>query len=115
MADYPLIQGQTAGSWNEVYIAYAMDKLDIEYIYQYQFGTGRGVRGDYRIDFIVYNPFAVPVEIYGEYWHTGQLGADDRLRLSIIENKFNREAVIIWGNECDTPEKAEAVVRQRLA
>ena len=114
MADLPLIHGVTAGSWNEVYVAVALDKLRIPYTYQYQMGF-RNVRGDYRIDFIVYNPFAVPVEIYGEYWHTGQLGADDKLRLAIIEQKFNRETIIIWGNECDTPEKAEAVVKQRIA
>lgn len=114
MADYPLIQGQTAGSWNEVYIAYALDKLRIPYIYQYAMGF-RGVRGDYRIDFVVSNPFQVPVEVFGEYWHTGQLGSDDKLRLAIIENKFRRETIIIWGNECDTQEKADAVVKQRLA
>lgn len=115
MADLPVIQGQTAGSWNEVYVAVALDKLDIEYIYQYQFGTGRNVRGDYRIDFVVSNPFPTPVEIYGEYWHTGQLGADDRLRQAIIEQKFGRQLVVIWGNECDTAEKAMAVVQARVA
>lgn len=114
MADYPVIQGSTAHSWNEVYVARALDKLKIPYQYQYQMGF-RGVRGDYSIDFIVYNPFAVPVEIYGEYWHTGQLGADDRLRLAIIEQKFQRQAIIIWGNECDTAEKAMAVVQARVA
>jgi hypothetical protein len=113
VADYPVIQGNTAHSWNEVYVARALDKLKLQYTYQYQLGF-RGVRGDYAIDFVVYNPFPVPVEIYGEYWHTGQLGADDRLRQSIIENKFGRELVVIWGNESDSQEKADQIVRQKL-
>lgn len=112
--DYPYIQGHRAHSWNEVYVAKALDKLRIGYEFQYSLGF-RNVRGDYVVDFVVYNPFAIPVEIYGEYWHTGQLGADDRLRLAIIAQRFNGvQPVIIWGNECDSQEKADTVVRSRL-
>jgi hypothetical protein len=113
VADLPPIQGKTPDSINEVYIAQALDKLKIDYIFQ-AMPFGVGVAGAFIVDFVVFNPFETPVEIYGRYWHTGQLGADDALRLAIVEKHYGRAAVIIWDDESDTAEKALQIVRQKL-
>ena len=45
MPDYPLIQGQTPDSWQEVYFANALNKYKIPFYYQYVIGRRASVRG----------------------------------------------------------------------
>jgi hypothetical protein len=109
----PLIRGREAGSINEVYVAQALDRLKFDYMYQVAIGNPQ-VRGAVIIDFVVMAPFPQPLEVYGNYWHTGQLGSDDKLKLAIEEQKYGRETIIVWGDETDTPEKALAAVKREL-
>ena len=108
-----LIRGREAGSINEVYVAKALDKLRLEYMYQVAIGNPR-VRGAVIVDFVVMAPFPTPLEVFGNYWHTGQLGSDDKLKLAVEEQKYGRETVIVWGDETDTAEKALATVKRKL-
>lgn len=105
------IQGRQTGSINEYYVAKALDLIGLKYDFQ------QALRGGYRaggfvVDFIVYTPFPVPLEVYGDHWHTGSLGANNRYRLDVIESMYRREVLIIWGRESDTQEKAEDSVRR---
>lgn len=114
MPDYPLIQGTMPGSWQEVYFAWACDKMKIDYIYQYSMFGGRRVRGGIVVDFVVMIPFQTPVEIYGRYWHEGALAADDKLKLNMERQYFKREPIIAWDYEIETKELAEEFVRREV-
>ena len=113
------IQGQSVGSREEARVATALDKLGHRYFYQFRILDMKGVRGAYIIDFLVLStvPLSTPVEVYGAYWHRGQLGSEDQFRLAQIEDHFRGEAndvVIIWGNEVQTQDDANAVVQRKI-
>jgi len=104
----------THASLYEFNVALALDKLKIDYTFQFSPWGFTGVRGQYIVDFLVYNPMPLPVEVFGEHWHTGQLGSDDKMRLAQIEQYFNQMAEIIWGRECDSYDKALATCREKF-
>jgi hypothetical protein len=108
------IQDKLADSMNEVYLAQAFTKLNIDFIYKYDiFGASMGLRGGIEVDFVLL-PFKEPVELFGEYWHSGQLGADDKMKLAREFQYFKRETIIFWGDETDTPEKALNAARMKV-
>lgn len=114
MADYPLIQGKEPHSWPEVYFANALLKNKIDFYFQYLIGRNRGLRGAIVVDFVIRRPFYQPIEIYGEYWHKGQLGADDRLKLAIEASYFGRETIVIWATELESQEEADMYVKTKI-
>ncbi len=112
MADYE-VQGQAA-TLNEYNVSLALDRLKLKYLFQYAPFGNQGIRGQYVVDFLVLNPFGLPVEVFGNYWHTGQLGKDDKLRLAILAKHFHRDVLVLWGNETDTFEEALSAVRREI-
>ena len=113
------IQGKRVGSVEEGRVATALDKLGLRYIYQFQVFDIAGVRGTFILDFLVTGttPFSTPLEVFGQFWHSGQLGAKDKLRIVLIEDKFRGEAnplVILWGRELENQEEADAIVLQKV-
>lgn len=114
MADYPLIRGQLPDSWQEVYLANALDKYQIPYYYQYVIGKSPSLRGSIVVDFVLLRPFKQGVEIFGSYWHSGKLGADDRLKLSIEQAYFGRETIVIWSDDLPDQDAANKYVKREL-
>ena len=112
MAEY-LVQDQDA-TLNEYNVALSLDRLRLPYIFQYAPFGARGIRGQYVVDFLIKSPFDQPLEVFGNYWHTGQLGADDKLRLAILSKHFRKEVIVLWGNETDTFEEALRAVRREI-
>lgn len=109
----PEIQGKRADSKEEVWVAMALDKLKLPYIYQFDlYGTAR-IRGGIVIDFLILFPFTQALEIQGEYWHTGQLGSGDRLRKAIIEAE-GIPVLYLWTIDIPTPEDTFSKVRNLL-
>lgn len=112
------VQGQRATDI-EARVAAALDKLKHEYIFQFSLGGGRTRRGGIVIDFFVLTtiPFSTPVEVNGEYWHTGSLGSDDKLKLAeirrILAGRAN-EVVILWGDDLGDQELANQAVRKKV-
>lgn len=106
------IQGKKVGSKNEARVALALDKLRMRYIYQYVLYGGRRVRGGQILDFLVFSPLAVPLQVFGEKWHKGELDPEERMELAMLAHYFKREVEIIWGRESETLEDAEAEVRR---
>jgi hypothetical protein len=114
LADLPQIQGKQPDSKEEYWVAMALDKLKLPYIFQFEIFGGSRIRGGIMIDFLVFNPFGTPVEVLGEYWHTGELGADDKFRQGLIEQEFNRKVVNLWTQDLIDPETTYSVVRREL-
>ena len=117
MTDELSIQGRSIGSQNEYNVAAALDSLDMPYEYQYILGIA-GVRGSQVIDFLVYTvPKPTPLFVHGEYWHKGKKAIEDELKLTEIaamKRHLWADAVIIWGEECETVEDARNAVRNVL-
>lgn len=114
MADYPLIRGIKPDSWEEVYFARALERFNIPYYFQYVIGRRASIRGSIVVDFVITRPFRQPIEIYGKYWHEGELGADDRLKLILTRQYFGREVIIIWSNELPDQDTAYKYVQREL-
>jgi hypothetical protein len=112
MAEY-VVHERTA-TLNEYNVAMALDRLKLQYYFQYAPFGFSGLRGQYIVDFLVFTPLEQPLEVYGNYWHTGQLGADDKLRLAILERHFRRPVIVLWGTETETKEEALEAVRREV-
>lgn len=112
-----IIQDQKVDSENEWNVGRALQKLGLEFDFQHYLG-GAGVRGSVIIDFLVYTPIKpTPLFVHGEYWHTGAMAMEDTLKLQMVNQKMRgvwNDAVIIWGNECETEQEALQTVRQKL-
>ena len=66
------------------------------------------------IDFLVYNPFPTPVEVFGDYWHLGAMAADVRLKIALLQSYYGQIPVIIWGNESETIPQAKESVKKKV-
>jgi hypothetical protein len=88
------IQGQQAQSIPEWFIAKALWKYKHVFIYQYAITNMSGVRGAYKVDFLVTStaPMSTPLEYFGDYWHEGQLGSEDQFRIIQINDAFGGQA-----------------------
>ena len=115
MAEQVRIQGHVADSLNEINVALALDRLDYEYIFQYQLGLP-GVRGSQVIDFLVFSvPLPTPLFVHGRYWHGTKQKAEDELKFaeikSITRNQW-ADPVIIWEEDSTTVEDAFVTLRK---
>lgn len=107
------IYGATPGSKEEWRLAVALWSIPLLFEYQVKI-LGGWLRGGQVLDFLVYNPFPIPVQVFGEYYHDITDPAE-LFKLSVLEHYYKREVVIFWGEELSTQERANAVVRERLA
>ncbi len=111
LAALPDIQNKQPDSKEEVWVAMALDRLKMPYIYQFDlFGTG-SERVSIKLDFLILRPFPIDLEVQGEHWHTGELGADDVLRKAIIEAE-GIPVFYLWATDLPTPEAAYTQVRR---
>ena len=109
------IQGSKATDI-EYYVALALDKLDLPYLFQYEIMGGRALRGGIVLDFLVLtSPLSTPLDIRGEYWHQPKQRVEDDLALAIMMSRGSyAEPVILYGGELQTPEQAFATVKREL-
>lgn len=98
---------------NEYNVAQALDHLEIEFLFQVSYWGGR-VLGGQVLDFLCFLPFPTPVQVYGNYWHSGQLSNKDRYNEIQIASVFGIAPIIIWGNESETVEDAISTVKRKL-
>ena len=110
------IQGIMPDSLGEYWISRALQRLNHRFIFQYRILNTRNVKGAYVVDWLVLTtaPMSTPLEFFGEYWHSGQMGSNDRFRLSVIENHFQGRAnpvEIIWSRDVLTKDDALDAVR----
>lgn len=104
------IQGIRIGSKEEWRVAVALSKRNIEYRYQVPIRGGRSVRGGQVIDFVLQIPFPQPLQVFGEYFHPGELNSEERFKLAIIHQIFGRPAIILWGSKLASQSQADAAI-----
>ena len=107
------VKGVKASSY-EYNFAMALDKFEIKYLFQVWYWGGRNIRGGQVLDFLVFRPFPRPVQIFGEYWHKGQMASEDEFKLAELEKHFQQEVLILWGPDVGTYDDAVKIVRNKI-
>lgn len=108
------IQGKEPDSLNEWYVAVALMRYKVDFLYQVPINGGRLTRGGIVLDFLCYIPMPTPVAVMGEYWHGQTLKSEDKLKLAIIQQTYGTEPIILWGNDTDDQDKAFVTVKAEL-
>lgn len=107
------VLGKKATS-NEYNVALALEYEKYNFMFQVWYWGGRHIIGGQVLDFLVFAPFPIPLQVFGEYWHSGLYATDDNFLLTQIARLIGRPPVIIWGNESNTFEDALNAVRRKL-
>ena len=108
------IQGRTPGSKEEWYVATALWRLGHSFIYQYEMFGGY-VRGGQFVDFLVVTtvPQSTFIQVFGKYWHEGELGSEDRFNLDRLENE-GLEVIVLWGADLPDKEAAYSILASKI-
>lgn len=109
-----IVQGTMPDSKNEWYVALALDKLNVEYMFQYTLFGGTSIRGGQIVDFVCFIPTATPVFIQGEYWHDRASETEDMLKQAAAEQYFKTKPILLMGEDTDEKDKAFQTVRREL-
>ena len=114
-AGYLTVHGTHASS-NEYYVAEALDKVKLPYVFQVSYLGGRRLQGGMVLDFLVLtDPLPTPLWVNGNYWHKGPRQVIDlyqRQLLDMVMGGQLAQAVVLWGDDTDTPEHALAAVKR---
>ena len=114
------VQGIMPDSKEEYWVALALYKLKIDFVFQYQLFGGRKYKGGQVIDFWIYTqPLPTPLFVQGWYFHysTAERAAQSRLNLMYLESSLKGRAmkpVEILDIEIPTPDDAYMVVKRKL-
>jgi len=111
------VQGKVATSY-EFNVAWALDKLELPYMFQFAFFGGRAVRGGIVVDFLVLtNPLSTPVWVNGGFWHQGKRASEDSYQQAVLyfvaRGELNRP-VTLWDPDCRTKEAALSAIRREF-
>ena len=107
-------------SKEEYWVALALYKLHIDFVFQYQLFGGRKYKGGQVVDFWVYTmPLPTPILVQGWYFHyaTAERTSQTKLNLMYLESRLNGKAmkpVEIIDTEIPTPDDAYIVVKRKL-
>jgi len=104
------IQGKRAGSREEWRLAMALGMLRIDFAYQVGIMGGRRFAGGQVVDFVLYIPWAQPVQVFGQYWHSG----DEVCSLANIQRVYGRPALVAWDYELRSIRDAVAWIKRSV-
>ena len=92
------LQDKECDSLPEWYFGTALENLGFDYHFHWKIGIA-GTAGSVEVDFIVFAPNQIPVEIMGDYYHPYQTGENETVRLATIIQYFNMEPILIDAKE----------------
>ena len=100
----------------EYFVAIALEKLHLPFIFQYELMGGRTKRGGIVLDFLVLtDPLSTPLDIRGDYWHQPKHKIEDDLGIALMMSRGNfAEPVILYGSELQSIEQAYSTVKREL-
>jgi len=115
--EVPSVQGKQASSY-EYNVAWALEKTQIPYIFQFEFFGGRDVRGGLVVDFLALtHPLSTPIWVNGGFWHKGKRAAEDEYQQTLLffvaRGELNRP-VVLWDQDCNTKEAALSAIRREF-
>jgi len=112
------VQGVMPDSKEEYFVAKALERAKVDFIYQFDIAGGRAFRGGQVIDFMVYTvPLPTPVFVQGDYWHGGVRSAQTRFNVMMAEHLLRGQAqkpVELWDYELPDIETTYQVVKRKI-
>ena len=111
------VQDKRATSY-EYNVAWALDKLELPYMFQFAFFGGRSVRGGIVVDFLALtNPLSTPIWVNGGFWHRGKRATEDSYQQALLyfvaRGELNRP-ITLWDEDCRTKEDALSALRREF-
>jgi hypothetical protein len=88
----------------------ALGMLRIDFAYQVGIMGGRRFAGGQVVDFVLYIPWAQPVQVFGQYWHSG----DEVFSLANIQRVYGRPALVAWDYELRSIRDAVAWIKRSV-
>lgn len=107
------VEGKSATK-NEWNVAQAFTKLEIGFLFQVSYWGGHVIVGGQVLDFLAFTPRPVPVQVYGNYWHRGQMSSKDKYNEIQIQLMVGTLPIILWGDETETVEAAIIAVKKKV-
>lgn len=107
------IQGKTPGSKEEWRYGRALELEKIRFFYQFVIRGRPGLRGAITLDFLIFVPMATPVQVYGEYWHSGRRTVTDRLQENYIRQYIGKPVDIVYAKELPSIQAARDIIRSK--
>ncbi len=97
-------------------VGVVLERLGLDYKFQYPLRGGRTKRGGIVLDFLVFTvPLRTPLDIRGDYYHQPNQRIEDDLGLALAMSRGRfAEPVIIYGGELQTMEQAYSTVKREL-
>ncbi len=97
-------------------VAVVLERLGLNFKFQYSLQGGRTARGGIVLDFLVLtDPLRTPLDIRGDYWHQPNQRVDDDLGLALAMSRgMFAEPVVIYGSQLQTIEAAYATIKREL-
>jgi len=80
--------------------------------YQVPIEGGRASRNGLVIDFVLYTPSAIPIQVGATWWHKDS--GEETLEDARISNVFGRPPLRAFDTDCDTKEHALAWVLRTI-
>ena len=120
MPEVQRVQGIMPDSKEEYWVALALYKLKIDFVFQYQLFGGRKYKGGQVVDFWVLTmPLPTPILVQGWYFHyaTAEKASQSKLALMYLETRLAGKAnkpIEILDIEIPTPDDAYMVVKRKL-
>lgn len=114
------VQNIMPDSKEEYWVALALYRLHLDFVFQYQLFGGRKYKGGQVIDFWVYTvPLPTPIFVQGWYFHyaTAEKAAQSRLNLMYLEARLRGKAmkpVELLDIDMPTPEDAYILAKRKL-
>lgn len=114
------VQGIMPDSKEEYWVALALYKLHIDFVFQYQLFGGRKYKGGQVVDFWIYTmPLPTPLLVQGYYFHyaTAERMSRTKLNLMYLESRLAGKAnkpIEVIDTEIPTADDAYIVVKRKL-
>lgn len=114
------VQGIMPDSKEEYWVALALYKLQIKFVFQRQLFGGREIHGGRVVDFWVFTvPLPTIIMVQGFYFHygTAEKAAQSKLNIEYLKTQLNgqiKKVIEVFDTEIHDPESALAVVRRKL-
>lgn len=114
------VQNIMPDSKEEYWVALALYKLHIDFVFQYQLFGGRKYKGGQVVDFWIYTmPLPTPLLVQGWYFHyaTAERTAQTKMNLMYLESRLKGKAnkpVEVLDTEIPTVDDAYMVVKRKL-
>jgi len=113
-----LVLGQPVDSKEEYFVSISLIKYGWVFDYQVPFFGGKNKSGGFVMDFIVHTvPKFTPLQVNGEYWHSGAQADRDKLNDALLHSRLRgqyMETVTLWGSQLTDQDETDKAILEKV-